>query len=205
LVNPMCGSGTLAIEAALIAQRRAPGLLRNNFGLMHIKNFDRERWQALRGEVAANARKQMPARIIASDIDENALSVAKKNAQTAGVDRVSDFHVCDIADTPLPQPPGMIMLYPEYGVRMGKEKELGPLYKSIGDFFKQKCAGFTGYVLTGNLAMAKQVGLRTIRRLVFFNAKIECRLLEYPLYEGSKTAGPDPDAGEKKQGKDYKE
>jgi len=191
-VNPMCGSGTLAIEAALIALRRPPGLLRNNFGLMHVKNFDKEKWQSLRAEVAANARKKLPCRIIASDIDPYAIDVAKKNARTAGVDQLIEFHVCDFQDTPLPPGKGMIMLNPEYGLRMGQEKDLSPLYKSIGDFFKQKCSGFTGYIFTGNMAMAKQVGLQASRRLIFFNARIECRLLEYPLYSGSKTETRSP-------------
>ncbi|MDD5746690.1 MAG: class I SAM-dependent RNA methyltransferase, partial [Candidatus Omnitrophica bacterium] len=173
------------IEAALIALRRPPGLLRNNFGLMHVKNFDKEKWQSLRAEVAPNARKKLPCRIIASDIDPYAIDVAKKNARTAGVDQLIEFHVCDFQDTPLPPGKGMIMLNPEYGLRMGQEKDLSPLYKSIGDFFKQKCSGFTGYIFTGNMAMAKQVGLQASRRLIFFNARIECRLLEYPMYSGS--------------------
>jgi len=186
LVNPMCGSGTLAIEAALIALKRAPGLLRSNFGLKHIMGFDSEAWSALRKEVYAKSKKKLPFPIIATDIDRKAIEAAKKNAQTAGVDQLIEFHVCDFNNTPIPEEKGIVILNPEYGHRLGKQRELEATYKGIGDFFKKKCEGFTGYVFTGNMALAKKVGLRTSRRLVFFNARIECRLLEYHLYAGSK-------------------
>ena len=186
LVNPMCGSGTLAIEAALIALNRAPGLLRSNFGLKHVIGFDLEAWSTLRKEVRAESRKEPSFRIIATDIDKKAVEAAKKNAQTAGVDHAIEFHVCDFRDTPIPKEKGIIILNPEYGHRLGKEHELEGTYKGIGDFFKNKCSGFTGYVFTGNMALAKKVGLRTSRRLIFFNARIECRLLEYQMYVGSK-------------------
>jgi putative N6-adenine-specific DNA methylase len=183
LVNPMCGSGTLAIEAALIALDRAPGLLRDNFGFMHVKNFDKAKMQALRKEIKSRGRSSLQARIIASDRDGRAVDAAKKNARAAGVEAFIEFHVCDFADTPMPVEKGTVILNPAYGVRMGEEAELALLYKSIGDFFKKKCPGYTGYIFTGSLPLAKKVGLRTSRRLIFFNADIECRLLEYKLYE----------------------
>lgn len=186
LVNPMCGGGTLAIEAALIALHKAPGLLRDNFGLMHLKNFDATKWQALRQEIEARTLSSLRLRIISSDIDERAVEIARKNAQSAGVDKLIEFYVCDFADTPLPEEKGIIILNPEYGKRMGKNKELGQTYRRIGDFFKQKCSGFTGYVFTGNEALSKEIGLHPARRMEFSNARIPCRFLEYPLYEGSK-------------------
>jgi len=186
LVNPMCGSGTLAIEAALIALKRAPGLLRSNFGLKHIIGFDSEAWAALRIKARAQSKKNLPFRIIATDIDTRAIEAAKKNAQTAGVDQLIEFHVCDFKDTPIPEEKGIVILNPEYGYRLGKERELEATYKGIGDFFKKKCAGFTGYVFTGNMSLAKKIGLKASRRMVFFNARIECRLLQYQIYAGSK-------------------
>ena len=78
------------------------------------------------------------------------------------------------------------MLNPEYGMRLGEIKELEELYKRIGDFFKQKCKGYAGYIFTGNIDLAKKVGLRTSRKVPFFNGTIECRLLRYDIYEGSK-------------------
>lgn len=186
LVNPMCGSGTLAIEAALIAAGRAPGLLRSNFSLMHTLLFDDESWQGLRRDARKQRSKQTPAPIIATDISEQAIAAARQNARTAGVEHLISFDVCDFADTPLPDGKGVIILNPEYGERMGSLSELESTYGRIGDWFKQECSGWTGYVFTGNLALAKKVGLRTSRRLPFFNARIECRLLKYEMYEGTR-------------------
>ncbi len=189
-INPMCGSGTLAIEAALIGLNRAPGLLRDNFGFMHIRGFNEALWDDLRFQAKKAAKKTLDCRIIATDIRQEAVEAAKKNAATAGVGHLVEFGVCDYSETPIPDVGsggrGSVILNPEHGERMGKIKELESVYKGIGDFFKQKCRGYTGYLFTGNLDLAKQVGLRAKRRVPFFNGGIECRLLEYELYEGSR-------------------
>ena len=185
-VNPMCGSGTLAIEAALIALGRAPGLLRSNYGFMHLKEFDESSWKVLRRKIRAEAKDRFNGRIIATDISQQAVEAAKKNAMTAGVDRFIEFGVCDFSQTPVPTNGGVVILNPEYGERMGEIENLRETYKKIGDFFKKKCQGYKGYIFTGNLDLAKKVGLRTDRRITFFNGPIECRLLEYDLYEGSR-------------------
>jgi putative N6-adenine-specific DNA methylase len=184
-INPMCGSGTLAIEAALIGLGRAPGLLRSNFGFMHLKGFNEPEWKTLRRKMRAEAKDRLNGRIIATDMSQQAVEVAKKNAATAGVDRLIEFGVCEFSETPVPAGGGVVTLNPEYGERMGEVEELKATYKRIGDFFKNKCQGYEGYIFTGNLDLAKKVGLRTKRRLSFFNGPIECRLLEYDLYEGS--------------------
>lgn len=186
LVNPMCGSGTLAIEAALIAAGRAPGLLRTNFGFQHLKGFDPAAFGAIRRAAQKAKRDGPPPPIIATDIDPKAIRAAEQNAKTAGVDWLIRFAVCDFAATPLPPEPGVIVINPEYGERMGNTAELAGVYRRIGDFFKQQCSGHTGYVFTGNLDLAKHVGLRTAQRMVFYNARIECRLLKYELYTGSR-------------------
>ncbi len=115
-----------------------------------------------------------------------AVEAAQKNAMTAGVSHLIDFEVCDFAATAIPPGTGIIVMNPEYGLRMGDMQKLKKTYKRIGDFFKQKCAGYTGYVFTGNPALSKVVGLRTSRRFEFFNANIECRLLKYELYAGTR-------------------
>tara|TARA_B100000315_G_C14553827_1_gene577181 strand:- start:650 stop:1819 length:1170 start_codon:yes stop_codon:yes gene_type:complete len=186
LVNPMCGSGTIAIEAALIALGKAPASLRSNFGFMHIKGFDSQNWIDLRKQLSVALKKKPDFKIIASDIDKEAIEMAKRNAKTAGVDHCIEFHVCDFKDTPIPQEKGIVIFNPEYGQRLGNQRQLETTYKEMGDFLKQKCSGFTGYIFTGNMALAKCVGLRASKRLIFFNARIECRLLEYQLYCGTK-------------------
>ena len=190
-VNPMCGSGTLAIEASLIALNRPPGLLRGNYGFMHLKGFDKHLWDALRREAGQGVKKGLPFRIIATDISGDVIEAAEKNALTAGVKEHIEFSVCDYADTAVPPGGGVVVLNPEYGERMGKMKDLGETYRGIGDFFKNKCRGYTGYIFTGNPELAKKVGLRTKRKIPFFNGTIECRLLEYELYEGSRKAKPE--------------
>ena len=185
-INPMCGSGTLAIEAAFIALNRAPGLLRNNYGFMHIKEFNKPLWDSLRTQAKQESHKALQCRIIATDISKETVEAAKKNAAGADVEHLIEFAVRDYSETTVPENGGIVILNPEYGKRMGKTEVLESMYKGIGDYFKQKCSGYTGYVFTGNLDMAKKVGLKAKRRIPFFNGDIECRLLEYELYEGSR-------------------
>lgn len=186
LVAPMCGSGTFAIEAALIAQNRAPGLLRSNFAFMHMSGFDMNQWQKLRAETRKRTKKELNFPIIASDIDADAVDAAIKNAQTAGVDQLIKFEVCDFSKTEVPEQGGIVIMNPEYGHRLGEEKSLEVTYKRIGDFMKTSCSGYNGYIFTGNMDLAKKIGLKASRRFVFFNADIECRLLKYELYRGTK-------------------
>lgn len=185
-IAPMCGAGTLAIEAALMAMQGAPGLLRDRFAFMSLIGYDEEKWNALIDEAEDAEIAEIKGRIIATDHDPEAIEAAKDNARVAGVGDFIEFDVCDFADTEVPEGPGVVMLNPEYGERLGEEQALGPVYKRIGDFFKQECGGKSGFIFTGNSTLAKQVGLRTRRRRIFFNAKIECRLLEYELYAGTK-------------------
>jgi putative N6-adenine-specific DNA methylase len=194
---------------------------------MFIKEFPEEFWQELRKKAKANARKILPAKIIATDIDKTAVVAAKQNAQTAGVDHLIEFNTCPYEETPIPEDGGIIILNPPYGERMGgtitkpqstdfrvsKESAvngrkiilrkasdgqdkgghikasdfqiLEATYQGIGDFFKKIGGGYNGYIFTGNLEMIKKVGLRTKRRIIFYNGEIECRLLEYELYTGS--------------------
>jgi 23S rRNA G2445 N2-methylase RlmL len=184
-VNPMCGSGTLAIEAALFAQGKAPGLLRSNYGFIHLRGFDPAAWRAVRA-AAHKEEKETAARIIATDIDPRAVAAARQNALTAGVEGRIEFAVCPFQETPVPERSGVVVLNPPYGERTGEVTSLIGLYREIGYFFKKRCGGHRGYIFTGNAALAKQVGLRTKRRITFFNGEIECRLLEYELYEGTR-------------------
>ncbi len=185
-VNPFCGSGTLAIEAALMARRTAPGLLRERFGFMHCREFDPAAWDALRAEARAEALPRAPSPIVATDIDPEAVEAARDNAARAGVEQDIEFAACDFRDTPMPDGPGAVCMNPEYGQRLGDEEALAATYAGIGDFLKQRCAGWRAGVFTGSAALAKRVGLRTKRRAPFHNARIPCTLLVYDLWEGRK-------------------
>lgn len=181
-INPMCGSGTLAIEAALMALNRYPTQLRPNFGIKHILGFDEAHWNDLRSDLKKRSLSETPNRIIASDQDPKALEAARTNAKTAGVDQHIEFVQSDFKGTPVPEGNGIVLLNPPYGERLGNAEILHKLYREIGDFFKQSCTGKWGYIFTGNFDLMKSVGLRTNSRTPFYNSTIECRLLEYELY-----------------------
>ena len=128
-------------------------------------------------------------RIIATDYSDRAVENAKKNAIAAGVANLIDFSVCDFTETEIPQRvTGVFYVNPEYGERMGDINQLEETYKRIGDFMKQKCGGYSGYVFTGNLELAKKIGLKAKRRIEFYTSTIDCRLLEYELYRGTRAA-----------------
>ena len=195
-VNPMCGSGTLAIEAALIATKRAPGLFRNNYAFMHIIGYDKTVYEKERTIIEEQARHLPNLVIIASDISKEAIKIAKINASVAGVEDLIDFQVCDFEATKMPEPEegSILMINPEYGDRLGEEVELEATYARMGDYMKNKCKGMTGYIFTGNLELAKKIRLKPSRRIEFFNATIDCRLLEYELYAGTKRTDKTIDA-----------
>jgi 23S rRNA G2445 N2-methylase RlmL len=190
-VNPMCGSGTLAIEAALLATNKRPGLFRMNYSFMHVLGYEEEVFFAERRLLKDQSVKTIDFEIIATDISADAVDIARKNAQTAGVDQLITFKVCDFAETPVPSTPGVIMFNPEYGERLGVHTKLEATYKRMGDFMKQEAKGYRGYIFTGNPDLAKRIGLRASRRVEFYNGKLDCRLLEYELYEGSRRESPD--------------
>lgn len=186
-VNPMCGSGTLAIEAALMATNRRPGLFRNNYAFMHVSGYR----PAVLGEQLAllseKVNEQPGLKIVATDNSLDAIRISKINAESAGVAHCIHFERCDFEKTPIPSGEGGVVFFnPEYGERMGEVQALEHTYRAIGDFMKKHCQGYTGYVFTGNLELAKKIGLKASRRIEFYSAKIDCRLLRYDLYAGSR-------------------
>lgn len=181
-INPMCGSGTLAIEAANLMMRHEPAARRRNFGFMHIAGFDRSVYKQARLKLR-NARLQHPpARIIATDYDTKVLNAAQKNAKAAGVDAFIEFKRCDFTKTPLPDGEGVLLMNPPYGERLGDKELLLETYEDIGTWFKQKGTGKTGFVFTGDTGLSRRVGLRPSRKLNFYNTTLPCQLLEYELY-----------------------
>ena len=186
-INPMCGSGTLAIEAALIASKTRPGLFRDNFAFMHLQGYDKEVYYNEMYTLEDQIIEVPGLRILATDISEMAVNNAKKNAIAAGVADMIEFSVCDFAETEVPEgASGVFFVNPEYGDRLGEIDELEETYARIGDFMKQKCKGYYGYVFTGNLDLAKKIGLKAKRRIEFYTSTIDCRLLEYELYAGTR-------------------
>ena len=186
-VNPMCGSGTVAIEAALIATSTKPGLFRTNYAFMHLTGYDEEVYDKEMALLDAQIKDVPGLRIIATDYSEVAITNAKRNAVAAGVADMIEFKLCDFADTEVPESgKGVMFVNPEYGERLGDVAELEEIYTRIGDFMKKKCGGYFGYVFTGNLDLAKKIGLKAKRRIEFYTSIIDCRMLEFELYEGTR-------------------
>ncbi len=190
-INPMCGSGTLVIEAALLAQKRIPGLLRQEYSFQSLVGFKNMDLLEMRAAALRKARPDRKMRLIASDIDPAMVKVAQENAERAGVADVIEFITCDFAETPIPEGGGILICNPEYGHRLGDEEELKATYSRLGDFLKQKATGYEAFIFSGNRKLLKEIGLRVDRRWAFDNGGIACDLDAYPLYKGSREPGKD--------------
>lgn len=181
-VDPMCGSGSLPLEAAQLASNHAAGLLSPDFGFQRWPDFNASLWRQLLEE-AETAKRELPTNLIfGSDRDKRAVDLARRNAESAGIGAQIRWSYNDFAKLEAPAPRGTLICNPPYGERLGNEEELTAFYRKIGDTLKQNWKGWTAWVFTGNLALAKQVGLKASRRIVLFNGPIECRLLKYELY-----------------------
>lgn len=180
--DPLCGSGTLPIEASLRALNVAPGLFREEFAFERWTNFDADLWTRMVAEAEAAQTLELRAPIVGSDRQPDMLEQARFNAFQCGVGDQIQFLHQDFADIEAPGDQGVILCNPPYGDRIGDVRELGEFYKLMGDVFKQRFKGWTAYVLCGNLELAKYIGLKPARRFVVYNGAIECRLLKFDLY-----------------------
>ena len=186
-MDPMCGSGTLPIEAAFMAMGRAPGLAREHWGFMGWKGHDSALWQRLVAEAKASEitdRKLLP-RIVGYDRDPRAIRIALANLQRAGLQNVVHIEKRELGTLEPVAPNGILAVNPPYGERLGEVEELKPVYKQMGDLFKQRFPGWDAFIFTSNPDLAKSVGLRPARRFVLFNGAMECRLLKFEMYAGS--------------------
>ena len=183
-LDPMCGSGTIAIEAAALAADRAPGLTRT-FGFQKLAWFDGPAWQRIR-QRARDRMKKAPATpaIVASDLDPQALERSRSNAAAAGVAEWLSIEQADVLTRAAPAPSGVMVTNPPYGVRLYDEHALAALYPRLGDALKQRFAGWTAFVLTGDLRLAQMIGLKPSRRTPLWNGNIECRLFRFEIVAG---------------------
>ncbi len=180
--DPLCGGGTLAIEAAWIALKRPPGLTRKRFGFQGWMDFDIALWTELRDEARRGIVRALPATIYAADARGDAVSFAIDNARAAGIGHVLRIDKRELRDF---QPPagdgGVLLCNPPYGERIGEEKNLFGLYRLLGEVFAQRCRGWTAYVFTGNPRLAASIGLKPEVEIPLYNGKIPCRLLRFVL------------------------
>jgi putative N6-adenine-specific DNA methylase len=181
IVDPMCGSGTLLVEAALIAKNVAPGLLGRDFGFMRHPSFDERLWRGLVTEARALVRESAEPFVAGSDISEEALRETRASARSAGVDGIVRLRRADVADL-ASRSEGMIVTNPPYGERLGDQRTLGDLYRAFGDNLKRRCVGMSAHVLTGSKYLGGCIGLHPHKRDILWNGPIECRLLHFRMY-----------------------
>ncbi|WP_161888059.1 THUMP domain-containing class I SAM-dependent RNA methyltransferase [Pontibacter russatus] len=188
-IDPMCGSGTLLIEAAMMAQNIAPGLYRRDpYGFENWKDYDASLLEMVWKTAEAKASFTPKARIIGYDIDPDYVQAARNNIDNAGLQDIIKVEEADFFKTEAPAQSGVVVMNPPYNERILSD-DINELYKNIGDTLKHNYQGYDAFVFTGNLEAAKRVGLKASRRIPLYNGPIECRLLKYELYRGSRRSG----------------
>jgi len=186
-IDPMCGSGTIVIEAALYANNIPAGYFREDFGFMRwhkFMPFDEELWNTI-FDAAVNKITNHEQVIIGGELSPNVAKKAKENVKFAKVDDIVTIRNCDMKDFEVPPGRGVVIINPPYGERMVKDN-IEELYKMMGDTFKQKFAGYNCWILSSNMDAFKHVGLRPTRKIALFNGQLECRFMKFEIYEGTK-------------------
>ncbi|MBO4645354.1 MAG: class I SAM-dependent RNA methyltransferase [Bacteroidales bacterium] len=183
LIDPMCGSGTILIEAAMQALNIPAGFFRNEYGFFHWKNFSQVLWDKVTAE--ADIRDDVPINFYGSDISARYAGMAKANIDEA---RLRDFiriRTCAMSHSRPVRTPAFVIFNPPYGERMAVE-DIENEYKIIGDTLKQQYAGCTAYIISSNIAALKKIGLHATRKITIYNGALECKLMRFDLYQGTK-------------------
>ncbi|MFN8152874.1 MAG: THUMP domain-containing protein [Bacteroidia bacterium] len=187
LADFMCGSGTILIEAAMLALNIAPNKFRPRFGFESWKDFDASLWKKVKEEALQNEIKDATLQLYGSDISGAVLDKARQNIAEAGLSKHILLKKCPFDKFPVPAPQGMLISNPPYGLRI-EPRDIMDMYQRMGDKMKKDFKGWTCWIFTGNLEVAKFIGLRPSRKIQLFNGPIECRMLRFDIYEGSKKA-----------------
>jgi putative N6-adenine-specific DNA methylase len=183
LMDPMCGTGTIPLEAALMARKIAPGLARS-FGFERLRIHDAKLWAQLR-ETARRKQRTESAAIYASDQSPGAVKTAQRLFQGAGVAIDIRLKEQDILTLEPPASKGVLVMNPPYGVRMGLADELEAFYPRLGDWLKRRFAGWRAYIFTADPRLRERIGLSASRKIPLYNGALECRLYEFNIVEGS--------------------
>jgi putative N6-adenine-specific DNA methylase len=184
LYDPMCGAGTFLVEAAMMSLAVAPGLNRS-FGFERLENFDEKRWKALRDRAQSRRQPARPLEIAGADKSGTALGQARANLAAAGIEDAVRLKQMDILDGSPLVSPGVAVMNPPYGERLGDKDDLAAFYPRLGDALKQRYAGWTAYIFTADMRLPKLIGLKASRRTPLYNGALECRLFEYRMISGS--------------------
>jgi len=183
LLDPMCGAGTILIEAAEMALGLAPGRGRP-FGFERLTRFDPPAWEKVKAASAARAQPVGPRAIHGSDLYGRTLDNARANLRDMGLEDVVSLKQANLLELSAPAPSGLLVTNPPYGVRLGEKEELAKFYPELGHLLKQKFAGWTAYIFSGDPDLPKLIRLSATKRTVLYNGAIECRLYEYRMVAG---------------------
>jgi putative N6-adenine-specific DNA methylase len=188
LLDPMCGSGTILIEAALMAFDMAPGLGRD-FAFEKFKNFDARRWRELCVQSRSREKPKTPLGVYGSDISSDAVKAARANLAAAGLEAAVRLGRADVLAISAPAKEGIIVTNPPYGVRIGEQQRLAEFYPKLGDVLKKRFGGWRVYLLSADMRLPKLIRLAVSRRTPLYNGALECRLFEYKMVEGKMNRG----------------
>ena len=184
LLDPMCGSGTFLIEAALISLDIAPGSQRS-FGFEKLKNFDHATWERIKADAQKREKPRRELPIYGSDLYGDELKIARANLAAAGLEGIAQLKQANVLELPAPADGGVIVTNPPYGVRLGETEDLREFYPKLGDALKQKFSGWRAYILSSDMTMPKLIRLAASKRTPLYNGALECRLFEFKLVAGS--------------------
>ncbi len=183
-IDPMCGSGTLPIEAAMYAYQIPAQYFRKSFGFMRWDDFDAELWQDVKTTADANIKETGPA-IHGSDKDVEAFKNALENVEGAKLSDKIEITWKKMEERDVPEAPGIIIFNPPYDERM-PETDVVEFYKGLGDAMKQHYTGYDAWIISSNRTGMKSLGLRTSKKVILFNGPLECRFHHYELYRGTR-------------------
>jgi len=180
--DPLCGSGTLPLEASLKALHIAPGMFRERFGFETWLDFDQALWAELIQDADDSRVESLPAPIWGSDRNHEVVDQAIVNAKNCGLANHVYFTKLDLEEVVAPADSGVVFCNPPYGERLGRNSDLGLFYKQLGNVLKQRFKGWTAYVLSGNKELSQTIGLKSSQRIAVLNGALPCQLMKYELY-----------------------
>lgn len=183
-IDPMCGSGTILIEAAMIAQNTPPGSFKKSFAFMNWKDYDADLWKKVNAE-ASTKQKEATCYISGADIEARAIRNTRGNVISAGLQKVIGLQVASFDEFKPPDGGGVMIMNPPYGERL-EQDDIVAFYKSIGDSMKKKYGGYDAWIISSDLNAMKFVGLKPTRKIPVFNGPLECRFMKFSIYAGSK-------------------
>ena len=180
--DPMCGSGTIPIEAALIARNIAPGVFRKSFGFEKWPDFDEELWSEIYND--DSQEREFTHKIYGSDASFYAIQQAQKNVKSAGV--AKEIELRQIRLEELKGGEGLVMINPPYGERLASNKDMEELYGKIGTALKHQFAGSTAWIISSNEAAMKCIGLKPSKKMRLLNGELDCQFNKYELFNGKR-------------------